>query len=134
MHLGQIKPNGGVIAAVFDEGLVRPIPSHNVINLISRSELEDVPLGELASQLASRHAESHLPVLPIHPPEVWACGCTYERSATFRDGEHGTREGMYAYVYRGERPEIFFKGTARVCVGSGHPIGIRADSHFTAPE
>ena len=41
---------------------------------------------------------------------------------------------MYAYVYRGARPEIFFKGTARVCVGPGQAIGMRADSHFTAPE
>src|SRR5690606_7853235 len=29
---------------------------------------------------------------------------------------------------------VFFKGTARVCVGSGEPIGIREDSKFTAPE
>jgi 2-dehydro-3-deoxy-D-arabinonate dehydratase len=65
---------------------------------------------------------------------VWACGCTYETSASFRDAEHGTREGMYAYVYREPRPEIFFKGTARVCVGTGQPIGIRPDSQFTAPE
>jgi 2-dehydro-3-deoxy-D-arabinonate dehydratase len=41
---------------------------------------------------------------------------------------------MYAYVCREPRPEIFFKGTARVCVGSGQAIGIRADSKFTAPE
>ncbi|MCP4250840.1 MAG: 2-keto-3-deoxy-D-arabinonate dehydratase, partial [bacterium] len=40
----------------------------------------------------------------------------------------------YAYVYSGPRPEIFFKGTARVCVGPGDPIGIRPDSKFTAPE
>ena len=66
--------------------------------------------------------------IPIHPPEVWGCGCTYETSAAFRDAEHGTREGMYAYVYREARPEIFFKGTARVCVGRGRPIGIRSDS------
>ncbi|MGH9662803.1 MAG: fumarylacetoacetate hydrolase family protein, partial [Bryobacteraceae bacterium] len=65
---------------------------------------------------------------------VWACGCTYETSASFRDAEHGTREGFYAQVYRGERPEIFFKGTARVCVGPGQSIGIRSDSRFTAPE
>ena len=31
-------------------------------------------------------------------------------------------------------PEIFFKGTARVCVGPGKKIGIRSDSKFTAPE
>jgi 2-dehydro-3-deoxy-D-arabinonate dehydratase len=41
---------------------------------------------------------------------------------------------MYAYVYREPRPEIFFKGTSRVCVASGQPIGIRGDSRFTAPE
>ncbi|MGA3027040.1 MAG: hypothetical protein ABSF98_19965 [Bryobacteraceae bacterium] len=33
-----------------------------------------------------------------------------------------------------DRPEIFFKGTARVCVGPGQAIGIRSDSRFTAPE
>jgi 2-dehydro-3-deoxy-D-arabinonate dehydratase len=41
---------------------------------------------------------------------------------------------MYAYVYNEARPEVFFKGTARVCVGPGQAIGIRADSRFTAPE
>jgi 2-dehydro-3-deoxy-D-arabinonate dehydratase len=41
---------------------------------------------------------------------------------------------MYAAVYRAERPEIFFKGTARVCTGPGEHIGQRSDSKFTAPE
>jgi len=134
MHLGQIKTPGGAIAAVFEKGLARPIPGHTMLELIRRSEVEKLPLGKLASDLASRHAEEHTPVLPITPPEVWGCGCTYETSASFRDAEHGTREGMYAYVYREPRPEIFFKGTARVCVPSGHAIGIRTDSKFTAPE
>ncbi|HYW41515.1 MAG TPA: fumarylacetoacetate hydrolase family protein [Bryobacteraceae bacterium] len=134
MHLGQIKIQGAVIAAVFENGLARPIQGHTMLDLIRRAEVEKESLGELASQLASRHAEEHTPVLPIQPPEVWACGCTYEPSASFRDAEHGTREGMYAHVYRDARPEIFFKGTARVCVASGQPIGIRADSKFTAPE
>src|SRR4029077_9401885 len=89
---------------------------------------------ELAASLASHHAETAAPAIPIHPAEVWACGCTYETSAAFRDAEQGTREGMYAHVYRSERPEIFFKGTARVCVGPGQAIGIRSDSKFTAPE
>ncbi len=43
-------------------------------------------------------------------------------------------EGFYAHVHRSERPEIFFKGTSRVCVGTGKNIGIRPDSKFTAPE
>jgi 2-dehydro-3-deoxy-D-arabinonate dehydratase len=134
MRLGQIKIEGNTIAAVIDQGGARPIPHHTMLDLIRRAEVQETPLAELAGQLASRHADPHATVLPIHPPEVWACGCTYEASSTFRDAEHGTREGMYAYVYREARPEIFFKGTARVCVASGQPIGIRPDSHFTAPE
>ena len=86
----------------------------------------------------AKHQEA-MPLIPIFPAEVWASGCTYETSATFRDGEtvaadKGTREGMYAHVYREERPEIFFKGTSRVCVGPNQNIGIRSDSKFTAPE
>jgi len=134
IHLGQIKISGAVFAAVFENSLSRPVLGHTMIDLIRRSEVEKEPLGKLAAALASRHAEEHTPALPIHPPEVWACGCTYESSSSFRDAEHGTREGMYAHVYREARPEIFFKGTARVCVPSGQPIGIRADSRFTAPE
>jgi 2-dehydro-3-deoxy-D-arabinonate dehydratase len=134
MRLGQIRFGSAVTAAIFEGESARPIPNHTVADLIRRSEAESIPLRELAAQLASRLAEPAKPLLPIHPAEVWACGCTYEMSASFRDAEHGTREGMYAYVYREKRPEIFFKGTARVCVGPGQPIGIRVDSTFTAPE
>src|SRR5262252_5815622 len=134
MRLGQIREGSGVIAAIFEGDSARPIPNHTLADLIRRSEAESLPLAELAAQLASRLAEPAKPSIPLHPVEVWACGCTYEMSASFRDAEHGTREGMYAYVYREPRPEIFFKGTARVCVGPGQPIGIRVDSKFTAPE
>jgi 2-dehydro-3-deoxy-D-arabinonate dehydratase len=134
MRLGQIRFGAAITAAIFEGEAARPIPNHTVCELIRRSEDESIPLPELAEQLASRLAEPAKPLLPIHPAEVWACGCTYEMSASFRDAEHGTREGMYAYVYRETRPEIFFKGTARVCVGPGQAIGIRVDSKFTAPE
>jgi 2-dehydro-3-deoxy-D-arabinonate dehydratase len=134
MRLGQIKADGGYLAAVFEGDLARPVPGYTLADLIRRSEVEGVSLGKTAARLASHHAEPHLPALPIVPPEVWACGCTYQPSASFRDAEHGTPQGMYAYVYNQPRPEIFFKGTARVCVGPGGPIGIRADSQFTAPE
>jgi 2-dehydro-3-deoxy-D-arabinonate dehydratase len=103
-------------------------------DLIRRSEVEGIPLEQLASGMASPHREPAIPLIPIHPAEVWACGCTYESSAAFRDGEHGTREGFYAQVHKSPRPEIFFKGTRRLCVGPGDPIGIRSDSKFTAPE
>ncbi len=134
MRLGQIRKDGAIVAAVFEGDAARPIPSHSVCDLIRRSEAESIPLATLADRLASRHSEPAQPIIPIYPSEVWACGCTYETSASFRDAEHCSREGMYAYVYREPRPEIFFKGTARVCVGPGKPIGLRPDSRFTAPE
>jgi 2-dehydro-3-deoxy-D-arabinonate dehydratase len=134
MRLGQIKWNNVVTAAVFENGGARPIPEYSMQGLIERSEKEGLSVAELARQHAAAHAEKTPPLIPIYPREVWACGCTYEMSASFRDAEHGTREGFYAYVYREPRPEIFFKGTARVCVGPNKPIGIRADSKFTAPE
>ena len=134
MRLGQIRQQNSIIAAVFEGDKARPIPGYTVMELIQKSEQEAVELTALAAELASRHPEAATPVIPICPKEVWACGCTYETSASFRDGEQGAREGIYAHVYREPRPEIFFKGTGRVCVGPGKAIGIRPDSRFTAPE
>jgi 2-dehydro-3-deoxy-D-arabinonate dehydratase len=134
MRLGQIRQDGRAVAAIFEDGLARPVPNHTLTDLIAHAEAEQIALWDLAGRIASRHGVEAAPIIPIFPVEVWACGCTYEMSASFRDAEHGTREGMYAYVYREARPEIFFKGTSRVCVGPGQPIGLRADSKFTAPE
>src|ERR1017187_10124335 len=126
MRLGQIKAEGGYLAAIFEGDLARAVPGYTVTDLIRRSEAQGVSIGQTTARLASHHPEPHPPALPIVPPEVWACGCTYEMSASFRDAEHAAREGMYAYVYREPRPEVFFKGTARVCVGPGQAIGIPA--------
>jgi 2-dehydro-3-deoxy-D-arabinonate dehydratase len=139
MHLGQIKWNGATTAAIFNGTAARPIPDYTLLDLIGRAEKECETLPEIATRLATRQAVLAEPLIPLQPREVWGCGCTYETSATFRDAdqrdaEQGTREGFYAHVYKADRPEIFFKGTARVCVGPGQPIGIRGDSKFTAPE
>jgi 2-dehydro-3-deoxy-D-arabinonate dehydratase len=134
MKLGQVRQDGRLTAAIFDGGRARLIPEYTLFELINRADKEGAPLAALAAGLVSAHREQAPPVIPLRPAEVWACGCTYEMSATFRDGEHGTREGFYAQVHRADRPEIFFKGTSRVCVGTGKDIGIRPDSKFTAPE
>lgn len=134
MKLGQVRWNGRITAAIFEGGRARLVPEYTLYDLICRVEKENAPLPALARGLGSKHGEEATPIIPLHPREVWACGCTYQTSADFRDAEHGTREGFYAQVYKGERPEIFFKGTARVCVGPGKNIGIRSDSKFTAPE
>ncbi len=135
MKLAQIAGKGGATAAIVSDGSYYPIENHSMAKLIRRAERSRLDLKEVASGLASETpAEAPRLEAPVTPPEVWACGCTYAPSAEFRDTELGTREGMYHYVYRAERPEIFFKGTARVCVGPGQAIGIRPDSKFTAPE
>ena len=135
MRLGQIQWQGAVTAAIFEgERQARPIPGYSLRDLIVRAETRSVSLSNVAEESASRNSEAATPLIPVHPAEVWGCGCTYETSASFRDTEQGVREGFYAHVYRAERPEIFFKGNARVCSGPGDPIGIRQDSRFTAPE
>jgi 2-dehydro-3-deoxy-D-arabinonate dehydratase len=125
MRFGQIHHDGSICAAILENGTARPIPGVTALELLLQPDL---------ARRAGDPLDQWQATVPIHPPEVWGCGCTYETSASFRDAEHGTREGMYAYVYKEARPEVFFKGTARVCTGPGEPIGIRCDSQFTAPE
>lgn len=76
---------------------------------------------------------AHLRV-PIDPPEVWAAGITYRRSADFYSQATARKKGIYDYVYKSERPELFFKATASRCVGPNAPVRIRSDSRLTAPE
>ncbi len=134
MKIGQVWWQGRLTAALFEGGEARPLPGYTLRELLERSERERVKLGELVVRYAMKASEYLEPAIPIEPREVWACGCTYEMSASFRDAEHNTREGFYRHVFTAPRPEIFFKGTSRVCVGPGAKIGIRLDSTFTAPE
>lgn len=128
MRLGQIQWQGGPTAAIFNHTSARPIPDYTLCDLISRAEKHGAPLTELAEELSIPHPVSSEPLIPLQPREVWGCGSTYESSAAFRGAE------IYSRVHRDERPQIFFKGTARVCVGPGQGIGIRPDSRCTAPE
>jgi 2-dehydro-3-deoxy-D-arabinonate dehydratase len=134
MKLGEIVWEGRSVAAVFEKDYARPIPGYTVRTLVDECERRHAPFTEFVEAHASKGQVEALPILPAQPREVWACGCSYEMSATFRDAEHGTREGFYHHAFTAPRPEIFFKGTARVCVGPGAQIGIRKDSQFTAPE
>ncbi len=118
MRIGQIKWNGQATAAIFNHSNARPIPDYTLFDLICRSEKEGVPLPEVAAGLASARAETAQPLIPLRPREVWACCCTDPDPDQNSNG----------------RPAIFLKGTARVCVGPGEPIGIRSDSRCTLPE
>jgi 2-dehydro-3-deoxy-D-arabinonate dehydratase len=134
MKIGQVQWQGRLTAAVFHNGEAHPIPGYTVAELIDSAPRKKMTFAQMAAEYAARGGEYLEPAIPVLPREAWACGCTYEMSASFRDAEHGTREGFYRHVYEAPRPEIFFKGTARVCTGPGGPIGIRRDSQFTAPE
>jgi len=136
MKLTQVRtPDGFLCAAILEDDQNRLIPNQTVDSLIEQAEASGKPLAEVADALASDEISDSSPIIPVLPSEVWACGCTYAPSAEFRDEEIGAPEGMYSYVHKLEnRPEIFFKGTDRVCVGPGEAIGIREDSKFTAPE
>jgi 2-dehydro-3-deoxy-D-arabinonate dehydratase len=122
MKLGQIEWDGRLTAAVFGEGYAQPVPGYTVRELLEETERRHLSLLEFLKEHTSKGQVEA-------PP-----GCTYEMSATFRDGEHGTREGFYYQAHTAPRPEIFFKGTQRVCVGPNAKIGLRSDSTFTAPE
>jgi len=134
MKIGQILKQDKVVAAIFEGDAAKPIPNYTVIDLLEKAERESAELTEIAMSLAQDKFVGAKPIIPIEPSEVWACGCAYQVSAEWRDAEHGVREGFYAAVYKNQRPELFFKGNARVCTGPGDYIGIRPDSNFMAPE
>ncbi len=136
MKLAQVRDGATVAVAIQEAEGYRLLRGVSMNSLLVSADASGRPLAEMVAEVASdRWSESVDVLMPLEPAEVWACGCTYAPSADFRDGELGTRDGMYSYVHKPEnRPEIFFKGTSRVCVGSGEPIGIRGDSSFTAPE
>lgn len=73
---------------------------------------------------------------PIGNQEVWAAGVTYFRSRSARIEESKDAGGgtFYDRVYNADRPEIFFKATARRVVGHGDKVQIRSDAKWSVPE
>ncbi|HEX9957038.1 MAG TPA: fumarylacetoacetate hydrolase family protein [Fibrella sp.] len=77
------------------------------------------------------------PILPpIQSQEVWASGVTYLRSRDARMDESKVAGGdtFYDKVYEAERPELFFKASARRTVGTNDSVRIRRDSTWDVPE
>ena len=73
---------------------------------------------------------------PVHAPEIWCAGVTYERSRDARLEEAQTdARDVYALVYDADRPELFLKDAGmRRTVGPGGNIRARSDSSWTVPE
>ncbi len=101
---------------------------------------EPSPVDWLRSQLPtfsasaplSGAAEALLP--PCETQEIWAAGVTYTRSREARMEESEREKDVYDRVYQAERPELFFKSTARRVVGHLGDVGIRSDSEWNVPE
>ena len=71
---------------------------------------------------------------PLDEQEVWAAGVTYLDSRVARQEEAIDGGDVYARVYTAERPEIFFKASAKNTVGHLDAAGFRADSSWNVPE
>jgi 2-dehydro-3-deoxy-D-arabinonate dehydratase len=73
---------------------------------------------------------------PIHAPEIWCAGVTYERSRDARLEEAQTdARDVYALVYDADRPELFMKdANMRRTVGHEGAIRLRGDSSWMVPE
>jgi 2-dehydro-3-deoxy-D-arabinonate dehydratase len=105
--------------------------------LLNRDDLYEYLAGAL-DPLASTDAPAENDMLaPIaREQEVWAAGVTYYRSRDARMEESKSAGGgdFYDRVYSAERPELFFKATARRVVGPNSKVAIRADASWSVPE
>jgi 2-dehydro-3-deoxy-D-arabinonate dehydratase len=76
-------------------------------------------------------------ITPFDPPEIWGSGISYYISRKrYSEKNVAMIEGktIYETVYDAERPETFFKGTARCVIGHNGQIRVRRDSNWTLPE
>ncbi len=87
------------------------------------SQLDNAPAAEVMHWLP-----------PLDEQEVWAAGVTYLDSRKARQEESADGGDVYARVYSAERPEIFFKASAKNTVGHLDAAGFRADSRWNVPE
>ncbi len=89
---------------------------------------------EKAEQASPADQSSANLIAPIDSQtEVWAAGVTYKRSMSARMEESETPD-IYTKVYTAQRPELFFKATARRVRGQDEAIAVRADSTWDVPE
>jgi 2-dehydro-3-deoxy-D-arabinonate dehydratase len=96
----------------------------------------DDPLAALQGVGTPEPLDSLRMLAPIHAPEVWCAGVTYERSRDARLEEAKTdARDVYALGYEADRPELFMKdANMRRTVGPGDPIRLRSDSSWMVPE
>lgn len=121
---------------VESEGQFHKIPSFIWDDIVNRDDLHAY-LKEICSTTpAQAHINADSIIAPIGTQEVWAAGVTYYRSKIARMEESKDAGGgtFYDKVYDAERPELFFKATARRVIGPRGHVCIRPDSTWDVPE
>jgi 2-dehydro-3-deoxy-D-arabinonate dehydratase len=126
-------PSGEIRVGVVEGGHVRflaPRPISDVLHAEDPAAVARALLGDAAAQPLGE-----LTLLaPLDHQEVWAAGVTYTRSREARERESVGAARFYDLVYNADRPELFFKATARRVVGPGQHIRVRRDSRWSVPE
>jgi 2-dehydro-3-deoxy-D-arabinonate dehydratase len=105
--------------------------------LLNRDDLYEYLAGALNPLTSTDGPAENDIVAPIaREQEVWAAGVTYYRSRDARMEESKSAGGgdFYDRVYSAERPELFFKATARRVVGPNSKVAIRSDASWSVPE
>jgi 2-dehydro-3-deoxy-D-arabinonate dehydratase len=100
------------------------------------SDALELPLNEFKSlfdQAGTEEIFGSLTAPIAADSEIWGAGVTYLRSRDARKEESGNPD-VYQLVYEADRPELFFKATARRTVGHLAEVGIRADALTSVPE
>jgi 2-dehydro-3-deoxy-D-arabinonate dehydratase len=118
-----------------DDGQWHKVDVSSWDELVSDSEPSDRVRRVLGSPTREKPESKDL-LPPIGSQEVWAAGVTYTRSRSARMEESKDAGGgtFYDRFYSAERPELFFKATARRVVGPGGPVRIRSDARWSVPE
>lgn len=103
-------------------------------DLLTSEDLEALCREAMNGPAVSAPAEEAL-LAPIGSQEVWAAGVTYFRSRSARIEESTDAGGgtFYDRVYSAERPELFFKATARRVIAPGGTVRVRSDAKWSVP-
>jgi 2-dehydro-3-deoxy-D-arabinonate dehydratase len=111
------------------------VEATNWDDLISSRNLHD-RMRKAASGRAVGDFNPDSILAPVGNQEVWAAGVTYFRSRSARIEESKDAGGgtFYDRVYNAERPELFFKATARRVIGHRGTVRIRSDAKWSVPE
>jgi len=109
---------------------------HDWDELFRQHDLNAYLDRQLTTAGPAPEGKDDVPLAPVSGQEIWAAGVTYYRSrdARMAESERAGGGSFYDRVYTAERPEIFYKGSARTVVAPGGTVRIRTDSAWNVPE